>query len=95
MYLVKEDKLDENYINVIFNLLEKCHEHVSKALFGTLQKCGLKNIENNRKILLKKIEELPRPSCFNEETFTLIESIVISTPPEEAAMSISSLYKIM
>lgn len=72
IYLVKDDKLDEGYINIIFNLLEKCHEHVSKALFGTLQKCGHKNIENNRKILLKKIEELPRPSCFNEETFTLI-----------------------
>jgi hypothetical protein len=64
--MVKDEKLDESYINIIFNLLEKCHEHVSKSLFLTLQRSGFKNIEINRKYLLKKIEELPRPSCFNE-----------------------------
>jgi hypothetical protein len=56
LFLVKEDRLNEDYINVIFNLLEKCHEHLSKSLFATLQRVGHKNIENLRKHLLKRIE---------------------------------------
>jgi hypothetical protein len=38
---------------------------------------------------------LPRATCFNEETFNLIETIMVSTPSSEAEASLEALYRIM
>ena len=37
-YVSKDESLNTSQINLIFNLLEKCHENLSKSLFQTLQK---------------------------------------------------------
>ena len=38
LYMAKNEALNHHLINLIFNLIEKCHENLSKSLFSTLQR---------------------------------------------------------
>lgn len=54
------------HINLLFNLIGKCHENLSKSLFATFQRMEETGLSENRVVILNRIEELPRANCFNE-----------------------------
>jgi hypothetical protein len=91
LYLSRDAALSHQHINLVFDLLQKCHENLSKSLFRTLQKVEEKNIELNREYLLQKIAALPRASCFNDEAFVLIKRIILATPPEDIQGSMATV----
>ena len=38
LYMARDEKLQKEHVDLVFDLLEKCHENLSKSLFSTLQK---------------------------------------------------------
>lgn len=91
----KNDSLDHTKIQLIFDLIPKSNENICKALYSTLQSTGHVNLENNREYIMKKISSLPRSNLFYNETFTLIQALILLTPVKIIGESLKYVCEII